>query len=179
MKKLVFLLSLCSIVSFSAMAQHRASGHPTPVEDGYSTAIGVRVNPFLIGFTIKHMFDGGPHSIEGIAATDFNRRGNFTVTALYEYNLNIVPQHKEWSLFFGGGVHLGIYDRWDFDHDRYVKDGNGAYASPGIDGIIGVSYTFKKIPLNLSADLKPYVNFVGPTNYLGEQMGGVSARYTF
>lgn len=179
MRKLVFLLSLCSIVSFSAMAQHRTPPRPTPAEDDFNTAIGVRFNPFLIGFTIKHMFDGGPHSIEGIAATDVNRGGNFTMTALYEYNLKIVPDHKEWTLFFGGGVHLGIYDRWNFDHDRWVKHGDGSYATPGIDGIVGVSYTFKNLPINVSADLKPYANFSGPTKYMAEQMGGLSARYTF
>ncbi len=178
MKKLVLVLSLCNFVTFSAMAQQRSHGSYNFEGTDYNTALGVRGNPLMIGFTVKH-FIQGPYAIEGLVTTDVNRNGNVTFTGLYEYNLKMVTNHPEWSLFFGGGLHFGVYDRWDFDHDRFIKKGDGSYVTGGIDGIVGVSYTFKNLPINLSADLKPYVNFSGPTKYMAEQMGGISARYTF
>ncbi|PUZ24330.1 hypothetical protein DCM91_12935 [Chitinophaga costaii] len=160
------------------MAQQRGHSSYKTVGTDYNTALGVRGNPYLIGFTVKHFVEG-PHAIEGMITTDINRNGNVTFTGLYEYNLKVFQDLPEWSLFFGGGLHFGVYDRWDFNRDRFYKKGDGSYVTGGIDGIIGVSYTFKKLPINLSADLKPYVNFSGPTKYMAEQMGGVAARYTF
>ena len=179
MKKLVFIFSLCSLISIGAFAQQRShASYNNTVGTDYNTALGVRFNPFMIGFTVKHFIEG-PHAVEGLITTAVNRNANVTFTGLYEYNLKIVPDQPEWTLFFGGGVHFGVYDRYDFDYDRYFHHGDGSYVTGGIDGIIGVSYTFKKLPINVSADLKPYVNFDGPTHYMAEQMGGISARYTF
>ncbi|WP_143307382.1 hypothetical protein [Chitinophaga vietnamensis] len=174
MKKVVLLLSLFAVLAIQANAQKRSSRSYSV--DNYSTALGIRLNPWLAGFTIKH-FIQGPHAIEGIVSTNFDKRTNVTFTGLYEYHWNVGLQGL--NMFGGGGVHLSILDRRDYDWDRYVNKGNGTYATPGLDGIIGIEYTFKKIPLNLSADLKPFVQFVGPTNYIGEEMGGVSARFTF
>ncbi len=179
MKKIVFIFSLCGLISFGAKAQQRShASFNNTVGTDYNTAIGVRGNPYLIGFTVKHFIEG-PHAVEGIIATDVNRNANVTFTGLYEYNWKFIPDQPEWSLFFGGGIHFGFYDRLDFDWDRYVKHGHGSYATGGLDAIAGVSYTFKNLPINVSADLKPYVNFGDPTNHMAEQMGGISARYTF
>ena len=174
MKKVVLLFSLIAMVAMQANAQKKSSYGSGPAN--YNTALGIRLNPWVVGFTIKH-FIQGPHAIEGLVSTNHEHRNNITFTGLYEYNWNIgVPKL---NMYAGGGAHVGFYDRRDYDWDRYMDKGKGAYVSPGLDGIIGIEYTFKKIPLNISADLKPYVQFVGPTNYMGEEIGGVSARYTF
>ena len=171
MKQLVLLFSLCSIVVIQANAQHRGSSAD------YSNAIGVRGNVLgIVGATYQHLFTEH-HAFEGIIYTNTNRRSNVTMTALYEYHFEIGAPH--FQLYAGGGVHLGIYDRWDYDRDKYWDHGNGQYASPGMDGIIGVEYKFANLPLVVSADLKPYVNFVGGTEHMAEEMGGVSARFTF
>lgn len=175
MKKVVLLFSLIAIIATQANAQKKKS-YQSSDPSNYETALGVRLNPWVVGFTIKH-FIQGPHAIEGLVTTNHSHKTNVTFTGLYEYNWNIgVP---ELNMYAGGGAHVGFYDRRDYDWDRYIDKGKGTYVSPGLDGIIGIEYTFKKIPLNISADLKPYVQFVGPTNYLGEEIGGVSARYTF
>lgn len=176
MKKVVLLLSLVAIVATQANAQKRNYRSSSNEAANYSTALGIRLNPWVVGFTIRH-FITGPHAIEGLVTTNHSHKNNATFTALYEYNWGIgVPNL---NMYAGGGAHLGFYDRRDYDWDRYVDKGKGAYVSPGLDGIIGIEYTFKNIPLNISADLKPYVQFVGPTNYIGEEIGGVSARFTF
>lgn len=176
MKKVVLLLSLVAIVATQANAQKRSSRNSGNDASNYTTALGLRVNPWVVGFTIRH-FITGPHAVEGIVSTNHSHKGNVTVTGLYEYNWAIgVPNL---NMYAGGGAHIGFYDRRDYDWDKYVSKGKGTYVSPGLDGIIGIEYTFKNIPLNLSADLKPYVQFVGPTNFIGEEIGGLSARFTF
>ncbi|NLR62113.1 hypothetical protein FHW36_11569 [Chitinophaga polysaccharea] len=174
MKKVVLLFSMIAVLAIQANAQKRSYKSSDP--SNYNTALGIRLNPWIVGFTVKH-FIQGPHAIEGLVTTNHEHRNNVTVTGLYEYNWNIgVPQLV---MYAGGGAHIGFYDRRDYDWDRYVEKGKGTYVSPGLDGIIGIEYTFKKFPLNISADLKPYVQFVGPTNYMGEEIGGVSARFAF
>lgn len=171
MKQLVLLLGLCTILSVQANAQK----YSAPAN--YHYGLGARVNPWLIGFTVKH-FLKGPHALEGLVTTNLSNRRNVTFTFLYEYHWNIfdVP---ELLMYAGGGAHLGIYDRRDYDWDRYREDGDGTYVAPGLDGIIGVEYTFKKIPLVVSADLKPYFHFTGGTNFVGQEIGGASVRYIF
>lgn len=175
MKRAALLLGLVALLAVQANAQRlRGGGSPA----NYETALGGRMNPWIIGFTIKH-FIQGPHAIEGIAHTNFDKRANATFTGLYEYHFNFIPDHREWVMYAGGGAHVGFYDRRDWDHDRWARDGDGTYVTAGLDGIFGVEYTFKNIPLNLSADVKPYVNFTGGHNFFGEEIGGFSVRYTF
>ena len=170
MKQLVLLFSLCTVMAFQANAQRRGSA------TDYVNAVGVRVNPWLVGATFQHFFTEN-HAFETIASTNVSRRTNVTFTALYEYHFDLGDTPLR--MYAGGGVHVGVYDRWDYDRDRYWKHGDGSYATPGVDGIIGLEYKFKKIPLVISGDLKPYVNFVGGTHHIGEEIGGASARYTF
>jgi hypothetical protein len=174
MKQLVLLFSLITMMAVTADAQKRRSSSGS---FGYETAVGLRVNPWIVGGTIKH-FIAGPHAIEGLITTNVSNRRNVTFTALYEYHIAPFPK-PEFHLYFGGGAHVGLYDRRDYDTDEYFRHGDGTYVSPGLDGIVGIEYKFKKIPLVVSADLKPYFNFNGGTNFFGEEIGGASVRYTF
>jgi len=173
MKQIVLLLSLITLMTVQADAQKRSSGSVA----NYRTAVGARVNPWIIGGTIKH-FIAGPHAIEGLITTNYNRNKNVTFTGLYEYHIAPFPK-PEFVLYFGGGAHVGLYDRREYDRDGYIRHGDGTYATPGLDGIVGLEYKFKKIPLVVSADLKPYFNFNGGTHFVGEEIGGASARFTF
>ncbi len=172
MKQLVLLLSLCTMMAVQANAQRRGSA-----SFGYQTAVGLRVNPWLVGGTIKH-FISGPHAIEGLITTNVSNRRNVTFTGLYEYHIAPFPK-PEFHLYFGGGAHVGIYDRRDYYNDDWNRHGDGTYVTPGLDGIVGIEYKFKKIPLVVSGDLKPYFNFTGGTHFVGEEIGGASVRYTF
>ncbi|MRG45573.1 hypothetical protein GFS24_10630 [Chitinophaga sp. SYP-B3965] len=173
MKRILLLFGVLSLMAIQASAQR--GGSP----GDYKTAIGVRVNPWIIGFTAKH-FIQGPHAIEGIVSHYFGSGDrdvtNVTLTGLYEYTWNVFGK-SEWNMYAGGGAHVGFW------RDRYY-DNNGrkeydTEANVGLDGIFGVEYTFKKIPLNLSGDIKPFFNFNGGHDFIGEQLLGVSARYTF
>ncbi|WP_298708847.1 hypothetical protein [Chitinophaga sp.] len=179
MKRILLLFGVLSLMmtTFQANAQRRSSGGGGNPAD-YNTALGVRLNPWLVGFTVKH-FLKGPHAIEGIVSHYFNGNDeptNVTFTGLYEYHWNVFGK-SEWNMYAGGGAHLGLWRAYEWDNGRRRDRTTKAVA--GLDGIFGVEYTFKNIPLNLSADLKPYVNFNGYNDFIGEQIGGVSARYTF
>jgi hypothetical protein len=172
----MLLFGVLSLMAFQANAQRRTSGG-SPGD--YNTALGLRVNPWLAGFTVKH-FIQGPHAIEGIVHHYFENgddASNVTFTGLYEYHWNVFGK-SEWNMYAGGGAHIGFWRDYYWDNNGRRRN-DGTDVAVGLDGIFGVEYTFKNIPLNLSADLKPYVNFNGYNDFLGEQIGGFSVRYTF
>jgi len=173
MKQLVLFFGLFAMITIQASAQKRSSDSPA----NYSTALGARVNPFLIGFTVKH-FITGPHAIEGLVTTNISRNKNVTVTGLYEYNWNVFGK-SEFVMYAGGGAHFGAYDRYDYYNDYDPLDDKDTYVTAGLDGIFGLEYKFKKIPLVVSADIKPFFNFSGGNHHWGEEFVGLSARYTF
>jgi hypothetical protein len=80
-------------------------------------------------------------------------------------------------VFFGGGLHAGV---WDHD-GRYYNEGHyhdrDNEAILGIDGIGGVEYVFKTVPIGLSADFKPAINLVSDVDFFPHNMFGLSARF--
>ncbi|MFM2000051.1 MAG: hypothetical protein RL204_1998 [Bacteroidota bacterium] len=115
--------------------------------------IGIR-GGWYSGITYQH-YMGSNNSLEFIG--QFTRGGS-NFTGLYEIHSDI-PDVDGLKFYYGGGAHLGFYqkDRHNLFGDRY--NGNGAVM--GIDGIIGIEYFFKPIPLQLSLDYKPALNIGG------------------
>src|SRR5450759_676759 len=62
--------------------------------------------------------------------------------------------HLNW--YYGGGAHIGFYN------GNYVYWGNNGttYTIIGIDGILGIEYTFSEIPINIGIDWKPALNLL-------------------
>jgi hypothetical protein len=138
MKKflLIAILSCFSQLSFS---------------QNYKTAIGFKGGfPYYGSLDIKHDF--------GNAFGEFRVGGykyDFFLQGLYEKNFDL-SQGFEW--YWGIGAHLGF---WNYNqgagyyHDNKYYD-SGAYG--GIDGVLGLEYTFDAIPLNLAVDAGPAIN---------------------
>jgi hypothetical protein len=76
--------------------------------------------------------------------------------------------------YAGPGAHLGFWS------DSWKKENPEADAgiSIGIDGVVGLDYKFKDVPINLSLDWQPSFSFVG-YNYFEGGWGGLGIRYTF
>ena len=166
--KITAMSLLMTVLCFSASAQKG------------DAAIGIRATPDGAGLNAKiymtdHFAFEGQMNAGGIVGLAGQ---SFTAVALLE---GIIPlPDPSWRLFFGGGIHAGVWDngRWyRAAGDEWVS----GRAEPifGIDGIGGVEYVFKKIPLSLSADVKPAVNFVSSARFFSHNMVGLSARYYF
>ena len=68
---------------------------------------------------------------------------------------------RELQWYFGGGAHIAGatgYNRWYNLSDDYYefRDGGVGY---GIDAIAGIEFKFPVIPVAMSFDLKPFVEF--------------------
>lgn len=134
----------------------------------YNTAIGVRGGLYN-GLTIKHFVKSNV-AIEGIFTTRWH---GYSATGLYEIHAPAFDtQRLKW--YYGVGAHVGFWD------GNYVKgyDKYDNYTAFGIDGILGLEYSFKEIPFNISLDWKPSFDITGYSHFWGDG-GAVSFRFTF
>src|SRR5215213_8181561 len=126
----------------------------------YKVAVGVRLSnatPTLSNaVTVKYNMTQ-QHALEGIIS--FGSR--FGLGGLYEINKMTTVQGLNW--FYGGGAYVGFQDG-----DTYL----------GPTGIIGLDYKFPNIPLNLSLDWKPELDFIPSINFVPDAFA-FSARFTF
>ena len=126
----------------------------------YNWAIGVRGGGVLSGVTVKYNFDPA-NSVEGLL--DFTQ--GFNVVALYERHIPVISDG--FRFYYGAGVNMGAWHRW-----------GGNPFTMGIDGIIGLEYKIRTIPLAFSIDYKPLVNFAGRTGFYGLDFGlGVKVAF--
>jgi hypothetical protein len=133
----------------------------------YNTGIGIRAGNFS-GLTIKH-FNRQRGAFEGLITS---RWEGFAVTGLYEiHNRAFDVKHLNW--YYGGGAHIGFYN----GSHAYWGSAGTAYTIIGIDGILGIEYSFDEIPINIGIDWKPAFNLVGYTGLWSE--GAFSLRYVF
>jgi hypothetical protein len=144
-----------------------------------SIGIGARLSPDGGGFTAKFFADRN-FAIE----LQLNGSGGYFSTAdegpsvvavgLLEYNI-IFPD-PSWRIFLGPGLHAGTWERYNNRFNDYNRTSQGIV---GMDGIFGVEYIFKSIPIGLSADVKPAMNFAPDVVFFPNNFLGLSARYYF
>lgn len=134
----------------------------------YSTGIGLR-GGYYNGLTIKH-FISEKAAIEGLFQS---RWRGFDITGLYEIHTPAFNQ-EQLKFYYGGGAHIGF---WNGSNVKWANDDKD-YMVIGIDGIIGLEYSFTEIPFNLSLDWKPAFNLIGYTGAWGDG-GALSVRYIF
>lgn len=159
MKK--YCLAILFVFSFSGLIKAQ----------NYETGIGIR-GGFASGITVKH-FLTDKTAIEGIFST---RWEGFLITGLYEIETPAFDT-EGLSWYYGGGAHIGFWNSSSSGNIWWEDDHSGSYTVLGLDGIIGLSYTFTEIPINVSIDWKPMLNFVGYSGFWGD-MAAISVRYT-
>lgn len=134
----------------------------------YKTALGLR-GGLPSGITVKHFF-AQKSAIEGIVSFGW---GGIGVTGLYEIH-NAIPDASGLDWYYGFGAHIATANS---DKDNPFESGSGSAFFLGADGIIGLEYTFKEAPINLSVDIIPIFNIIeSPGIWFN---GGISIRYTF
>jgi hypothetical protein len=150
MKKIILTLSLaiCFVVVVNAQ--------------DYKTGIGLR-GGYYNGITVKH-FISEKAALEGLI---YFRWSGTAVAGLYEiHNQAFKVERLNW--YFGGGAHVGSFGS---------SYGGGSGTFVGIDGILGLEYNIKEIPINLSLDWKPAFDF-GYSHFFGDG-AAFSIRYIF
>ncbi len=135
----------------------------------YATAIGARVSPSS-GLTVK-TFINDKSAFEGILST---RWRGVLITGLYELHQNAF-QSTNFNFYYGIGAHVGWWNTDKYKHPWW--DDKTDHTVFGIDGIIGLEYTFDEIPFNLSLDWKPMMTFVDYSGFTADEVG-FSVRYT-
>lgn len=158
MKKIAFTILVIFCGYFIAKAQD------------YNTGIGLR-GGFSNGITIKH-FVTSKAAFEGIIAS---RWRGLELTGLYEiHGRAFNTERLKWFVGFGG--HVGFWDG-NYTH-KYWGDSGTSYTVIGIDGILGLEYSFVEVPINIGLDWKPAFNFYGHSGFWADG-GAFSIRYIF
>jgi len=134
----------------------------------YKTGVGLRAG-FSNGLTIKH-FVSENAAFEGLLST---RWQGFDITGLYEiHHQAFEVEHLNW--YYGVGAHIGF---WDGSNTSWGTRGI-QYTVIGIDGILGIEYSFNEAPINIGVDWKPAINLTGYTGFWPDG-GAISIRYIF
>ncbi len=116
----------------------------------YRWGIGVRGGVECTGIAFKYNFDPA-NSIDAMLAL-IPRNAN--LFALYERHIPVIAEG--FRFFYGGGANLGSWkDKFTF----------------GIDGVVGLEYKIKPIPLALAIDYKPFWNMVGHNRFIADDFG--------
>lgn len=151
MRKLLFLLASVIFTVSAAQAQ-------------YDAAVGARLT-YGVGVTYKKNLNTNKF-FEGIGYASGFGSGTFvSLTGLYEVHKDI-PDIKNLNWYFGGGADVAFY----------TGVGSSNAVSVGLDGIIGLDYTFADLPLNISLDYLPRFSLNGGYGFYGRG-GAFSIRY--
>lgn len=135
-------------------------------ENTYNRALGVK---FPGGFSVTYKkFVTNTNNIEA-QVTLWNK--GYRMSGLYEFNFYSFNTVEGLSWFVGPGVHLGFWK------DTLQKTYNSK-VDFGVDGIIGLDYKIKNLPINLSLDWEPSVTLIGSAGFT-PSYGGIGVRYTF
>ena len=139
----------------------------------YETAIGLRLG-LPTSLTVKH-FITDSHALEGyVGFRGRNGYNWFHISGAYLIH-NPIEDVDNLLWYFGGGATIFF---WNFD-DGFLNAGNFSSTSIGVQGYIGLDYSFDDVPINLSVDWVP-------TIYLGDSFstgfsggfGALAVRYT-
>lgn len=129
----------------------------------YERKVGVR-----LGYATGIFYD---KQIDDLSSYRFmmSFRGNgrhFTAMKYFQkYKLDQLPEN--FSFYYGYGAHAGFV-RW-YENVEVENVGNltELRSGPvlGLDALIGISYDFQKLPISLTADVKPFFDVLGKRGF--------------
>jgi hypothetical protein len=152
--KAIWMILICMSVVATAQAQ------PEKKVDYYRTAVGLKYQPYAITAKqaiFKH------HLVEALMYFYKGAR----ITGLYEFHRKF-KNSNSFRWYFGPGVHI------QFNDDKTVNSGKNFV---GFDGVFGIDWKLKKLPINISADWQPSFDFVDVGDNFKGGFGGISVRY--
>lgn len=117
----------------------------------YNTAIGIR-GIGTSGITIKH-FTSSSRAFEGIIGFWPDA---FSATLLVERYVNAFGE-PGLNWYYGIGGHVAAQTNWTYYEGNRVYTRESGELGLGVDGIFGMEYKIREIPIAISFDLKPFV----------------------
>ena len=151
MKKLIFTF----IFAFSFIVLNSINAQ------SYSSAVGAKLGYGLTGTYKKQIKENFYVDIYAGFRTYFLVGG-----ASVEFHKPIeAVENLYW--YYGGGAYFGSFTRNTYSNYTFI----------GINGVLGLDYSFEEIPLNISVDWMPGFNLTGEGNNFYEYIGGLSVRY--
>jgi hypothetical protein len=141
----------------------------------YEFGIGARLG-LAYGLNAKYFLRLHPttrvhNALEGMLTTRYE---GANATVLFEHHRDAFNT-QGLNLYFGGGVHFGVWNSSAVDWDT-EKTGYNPYT--GLDAIIGMEYVIADLPVSVSLDWKPSVNFVSDLNLMIDELA-LSVRFLF
>ena len=152
---LLFILLISSINSINAQE--------------YKRALGLRLGyPFSVN---GKLFLNQSKAIEGNLA--FYSNSSYSQSsiglALQVHRPLSTDELDGFNWYYGGGVLVGSWNyRWQSDDPNYFY---------GLQGFLGIEYTFKDVPLNMALDWSPVFSINGYAGFFRFQRGALILRY--
>lgn len=132
-------------------------------------AVGVRLG-LGSGVTYQHFFTD--HKV--LEAIAYQRFGGVNLTLLAEGHEQMFDvRGLKW--YYGAGGHIWITNKSSVIQENVLNENSYAL---GVDGIIGLAFYLRSVPLQFSVDWKPGFNLKG-SKYIEWDSGGISMRYRF
>lgn len=146
--RFTILSTLISIMMTQTSIAQQPESRGVENSSTYSTAIGVRAGG-ASGLTIKRFLSPK----EAVEVIVWGNRNWLGITGLYElYTPAFKTEGLNW--YYGFGAHINFYDNsWGWSKNDYNENVIGL----GVDGIAGIEYKIKPLPIALSVDLKPNI----------------------
>jgi len=171
MMKKIFITTLFTII----FPQLFLSGQMITKQAGIRT--GYRGGVFL-----QMTNEAGTAEIGYNALLSFSNSG-IQLTGLriiYETSLSEISPDLFFAWGYGGHVGFMYTDHFGFFGERYNLQGERFVPAFGADGWLAAEYRFRDIPLNISLNIKPFVELTIPT-FVRIMPGdlGVSISYIF
>ena len=139
-------------------------------QPAYKMAIGIRLSsaPAMVNNSVSFKyFMNSRAAIEALVS--FGDPLSFG--ALVEFHNPLSTSGLQW--FYGAGGYLGFGK--EYNAVKKIEERKTYF---GGQGVVGLDYKFEHIPLNLSLDWKPELNFVQDINFEPAALG-FTARFTF
>jgi hypothetical protein len=167
--KIIFLTVLIGSYSTGIKAQDAATS--------YSNALGVRLGETSV-LTFTHIVNDG-RAIEALLGFWPNSR---SITVLGEKYVPTGLQGLSW--YYGVGGHIAFlttHDSYSYQMEsgRYYFVHYGGTIGLGIDGVFGVDYKIPVLPIAISLELKPFVEFNTNNSVYMDLDPGLGLKFAF
>ena len=170
MKK-IFVLILLSIFNFNAFLSGQIATRQAGIRAGYRSGIFYQTADFSGNAEIGYNFMLG-----------FNNKG-IQLTGLrivYQTSIDEIPPDLYFAWGYGGHAGFLYTDHLGYLGESYYFERERFCPVIGADGWVAAEYRFREVPLNISLNVKPFIELTIPAFFRFMPVDiGISVSYVF